>query len=91
MREPFRVERPELELDDVTLARAELERLATATGGRYLTPQEAVELARLIPDAGETVTDPGNPEPLWSRGWLLALVIAALAGEWALRKAMGAM
>jgi uncharacterized membrane protein len=65
-----------------------LSQLARSTGGREFT--DAASLA----DALKRMTVPGGPEtvrrtPLWSREWLLVVLIGLLAAEWFLRRWLG--
>ncbi len=83
------VRRPDIEFRDVRMARQAMEELAASTGGRYLEPGELDQLPGLIPDRARTVVEPGPLEPLWDTAGLLALLVAALGAEWALRKWMG--
>jgi len=66
-----------------------MQRLARMTGGRYLSPSEFGQFVRGLPDRSRTVVEPGPLEPLWDTPYLLALLVAALGAEWALRKRMG--
>jgi hypothetical protein len=91
VREHFRVERPAEELRDVTLARTALRRIAETSGGSYVRPEELARLPEQLPEAGETIIEPGEPRPLWDRAWLLVALIALLGGEWLLRKGLGAL
>jgi len=69
-------------------ARAELQALASRTGG------EAIELADLDTFAAGLSARPA-PEtvqtlfPLWHTGWVFTIAIACLAGEWGLRRWRG--
>ncbi len=85
----FEVKRPNVEFDDPRTARDVMQRLAHMTGGRYVRPSEFARFIRSIPDRSRTVVEPGPLKPLWDTPYLLALLVAALAAEWALRKRMG--
>lgn len=87
--EPFEVKWPEVEFDDVRMARLTMQRLADVTGGRYFEPSELDELAGAIPDRSRAVIEPGPLKPLWDTPYLLAMLVAALGTEWLLRKRMG--
>jgi uncharacterized membrane protein len=68
--------------------RAFLVALAAATGGRELT--DSASLA----DALKALSVPGGQEtvhrtPLWSRDWLLGVLLGLLATEWFLRRWLG--
>ena len=91
MREPLRVDRPEVELEDVTLAVRELERIAELSGGSYVPPEAAAELAGRLPDVSETTVEPGEPSPFWDTPVLLAGMVTLLGAEWLLRRRMGAL
>jgi hypothetical protein len=68
--------------------RAFLTALARATGGREITDAPA------LAEALKAMSVPGGPEtvhrtPLWSRDWLLGVLIGLLATEWFLRRWLG--
>ena len=85
----LQVRRPQVEFKDLRMAEPTMRELAARTGGSYLGPAEAARLPSLIPDLSRTVTEPGPLEPLWDTPYLLALLVAALAAEWMMRKRMG--
>ena len=87
--EPFEVREPEVEFDDLRLARAAMEQVAEATGGRYVLPEALDALPAAIPDLSRTVVESGPLRPAWDRSYALALLLVALAAEWVLRKRMG--
>jgi uncharacterized membrane protein len=65
-----------------------LAQLARSTGGREFTSAAA------LADELKGLSVPGGPEtvrrtPLWSRAWLLGVLLALLAGEWFLRRWLG--
>lgn len=65
-----------------------LSKLAAATGGRELPDAAALaEVLKALPIAGgpENVTR----TPLWSREWLIGLLIGLLAAEWFVRRWLG--
>lgn len=88
-REGFQVRPPVAEFRRVGLARDALERLAQTSGGRYFEPGEAGQLPEQVPDLARTVLESGPLHPAWDRAALLVLMVAALAGEWVLRKRLG--
>lgn len=78
---------PNIELARARMDREALEELAGATpGGRYFSTAEAPALLEAIPARQEELVIPSAPVPLWDRGWVLALLVAALGCEWAVRK-----
>ncbi len=88
----LQIQPPPGEWDDVNPDLDFLAKLAEASGGRVLTAAELSgameerELARRRKrDAGVNVVW----EPLWDRGWLLVVVLAALATEWTIRRRNG--
>jgi hypothetical protein len=87
--EPLDVKPPELELRDLRMDEKLMRDLASRTGGRYVPPDELAGLIESVPDRTRTVVEPGPPEPLWDTPYLLALLTAALAAEWIMRKRMG--
>jgi len=84
----LRVGRPDLEFRRTPLDRQSLENLAAnSAGGRYLHIDEIDRLASLIPSRSVSMVVTGPPIPLWDRWWTLALLVALLSVEWAVRKA----
>jgi hypothetical protein len=74
-----------------TRARPELlADLSEATGGRALPPDGVSEYLALL--ASERSGDSGEPTtaPLWTSGWLFALIAGMLLVEWTLRRLRGA-
>ena len=76
------------ELADPRLNEDVLRRIARSSGGRYAPIADAAQVVDWIADA---VPQPGALEPhdLWQQPWLIALVMALLAGEWILRRRWG--
>jgi hypothetical protein len=91
VREGFRVERPERELDNVAASEGALRTLAELSGGACVVPAALARLPELIPDATVVTVDAGEPQPLWDAGWLMCALIVLLAAEWVLRKRMGGL
>ncbi len=87
--ESFEVRQPNVEFDDPRMASPVMQRLARMTGGRWVRPSEFGQFVRGLPDRSRTVVEPGPLDPLWDTPYLLALLVAALGAEWALRKRMG--
>jgi hypothetical protein len=84
----LRVGRPDLEFRRTPLDRQSLENLAAnSAGGRYLHIDEIDQLPSLIPSRSVSMVVTGPPIPLWDRWWTLALLVALLSVEWAVRKA----
>jgi len=87
--ESFHVRPPQVEFENLRLARPAMERIAETTGGRYVLPGGLSALADSIPDLSRTVVESGPLRPAWDRFHVLILLIGALAAEWVLRKSMG--
>jgi hypothetical protein len=68
------------------LNEALLRDLAQLSQGKYWRWNAVDQLAEAVPDQREEVELRRPPEPLWDRGWLLALVVGLLATEWGVRK-----
>jgi hypothetical protein len=81
------VSRPNIEIHRPQMDRSALVRLASGSdGGRYFDINEVASLPALIPDVHEETTVKSRPNSLWDNGWVLALLVLLLGGEWALRK-----
>lgn len=65
-----------------------LKRVAALSGGRVLSsPQELADLVEDVPvEAGTPVV---SKAPLWSRGWLLSVLLGLLTIEWIWRRSVG--
>ena len=87
--ESFEVRAPDLEYRDVRADVDAMTRLAEATGGRYLGPDELAGLVASMPAGGRTLVEPGPLKPLWDTAWLLAVLVAGLCAEWIVRKWQG--
>jgi uncharacterized membrane protein len=68
-----------------------LDRLARATGGRLVAEGEIAELPALVAAAHAAAASAAPPEAreLWHSPWLLLGLLAALGGEWILRRRWG--
>jgi uncharacterized membrane protein len=77
----------DLEMSDLALNEPVLQRLASATGGRYLRPDEVAELPALL-RALET-TRASEMKDLWHNAWTLVGIIGLLAAEWLARRRYG--
>ena len=88
----LQVEAPPAEGDDVNPDPDYLARLAEASGGSVVTAQELdAAMERREAEAREP-RDAGAQAvwvPRWDRGWLLAVILAALATEWTIRRRNG--
>jgi putative glutamine amidotransferase len=86
--EVFLVEGPASEMADVQPHPRLLRALARATGGRYL--KDPADLGQLpVAPARAVRVDRRRDNPLLDRGWFLALMVAAISAEWALRRRHG--
>jgi hypothetical protein len=65
-----------------------LRAVAEATGGTYSSADRGLPEVRL---RDPEVVEVGRRKdvPIWDRGWFLAALVAALAGEWVLRRRWG--
>lgn len=82
----FRVEAPVRELQNRSLARAELVETAQATHGGYYTLANVDRLPDDLPTGQAVPLESGEPILLWNRWELLVLFVMLLVGEWGLRK-----
>jgi hypothetical protein len=77
----------DLEMADLALNEPVLQRLASASGGRYLRADETAELGELLRsgelDRAIEMTD------LWHNAWTLLAIIGLLAIEWVARRRFG--
>ena len=62
-----------------------MNRLATATGGRVLSPDGLDEFVRSLDELPVPITETRS-EPLWHSPWWLAAALGCFIGEWALRR-----
>ena len=72
----------------IDVPREAMERLATATGGEVLAPEELLKFAESLPERDVPVKE-ASTTPLWHSPWTLAVILALLAGEWGLRRWKG--
>lgn len=87
LRKEIIVAQPDIEMRDTAMNREMLERLANATGGQYLSVDEAERVADLILDCSRTPPPSrGRPRPLWDNHYVLFLLLAFLTAEWIMRK-----
>jgi hypothetical protein len=76
------------EMADPRRQDAVLQRIARATGGRFLRPEELGELPALI-SAGVTTSQRSTERDVWHNGWAFLALIGCLAAEWTLRRRWG--
>lgn len=77
----------DLEMADLTLNEPVLQRLAAATGGRYLRADEIGELPGLL--KGDDREQATEMKDLWHNAWTLLAIIGLLAAEWLVRRRSG--
>jgi uncharacterized membrane protein/CheY-like chemotaxis protein len=78
---------PPGEMDRLQMNRADLERAALVSRGRFYTLADADRLpAELPPLPRVTLNQPRPPWPLWNHPAVFGLALALLTGEWLLRK-----
>jgi uncharacterized membrane protein len=78
----------DLEMSDPRLNEAVLQRVAGASGGRYLRPDEVTELRNVLQDA-ESDAPVTELRDLWHNVWTLTAIIGLLALEWVARRRVG--
>jgi hypothetical protein len=78
----------DLEMADPRLNDEVLRRIAVASGGSYLTADEADRLPSLLASAVLATTVP-QLEELWHNIWIFSAFILCLATEWMLRRRWG--
>jgi len=84
----FAVKSPRLEMEDVSLNRPLLNRLALETGGKMLSLSDAPAELAMVPSLERKTPNPST-NPLWN-GWApLILFVVLITGEWVLRKVYG--
>lgn len=84
----FRVEPPDLELRQTNADHAQLERIASATGGRVLDPGNLASQLGEIRDRSVQIPDDVT-ESLWDSRLVFVLFVLMISIEWSLRKAFG--
>jgi uncharacterized membrane protein len=84
----FLVGGADLEMADPRLNEQVLQRIATASGGRYLAAGQASELPSLLSAVEAEVSAPQLQE-LWHNIWIFVIVMLSLAAEWVLRRRWG--
>lgn len=83
-----RIERPDLEAKRPEADHESLERIAAATGGRVLEPENLADAFSAIRDRSVQIPD-DIVEPLWDSKLILVLFVLMISMEWGLRKAFG--
>jgi hypothetical protein len=88
----LQVAAPPGELDDVNPDPDYLAKLAAASGGQVVSAAGLEAAMAQREQARASQREQGDRaiwEPLWDRGWLLVVVLAALAAEWTIRRRNG--
>ncbi|MGQ0734723.1 MAG: hypothetical protein ACT4QD_13840 [Acidobacteriota bacterium] len=85
---PVLVGAADLEMSDPRLNEAALQRIAEATGGRYFSASEALEVPGLLKDAA-AASVPMEMRDLWHNGWSLTAIVLLLGAEWLVRRRVG--
>lgn len=88
----LQIQAPPGEMDDVNPDLEFLAKLTAAAGGNVLQAGDLADAMVHREQARSRQVDQGSNvvwEPLWDRGWLLVMIIAALVTEWALRRRNG--
>ena len=70
---------------------ADLRRAAKATEGKFYTLETADRLLEELPAGRQVRIQSLPPKPIWNSPLLAALFVAAIVGEWLLRKRYGLM
>jgi uncharacterized membrane protein len=76
------------ELADPRLDEAVLQRISSATGGRYLSVADAAALPGLLARTPATAV-PAQPRDIWQHPLVFAAIVALLGSEWVLRRRWG--
>jgi uncharacterized membrane protein len=84
----FLVGGADLEMADPRLNEQVLQRIATASGGRYLAAGEVSALRSLLESVAPQASAPQLRE-LWHNVWIFVAVMLLLAAEWVLRRRWG--
>lgn len=77
---------PDLERQSLRQDRQALEKLASATGGRYFTPDQVEQIPSVFQDRSETSVLVGSPIPCWDKWYLMVGCVLFLSAEWLIRK-----
>lgn len=84
----FAINAEAAEFRTVTNARAAMNAIAEATGGRVLTPDELSGLPGLLRQSPRMLTN-SRSTPLWHHAAWLAVAIGCFIGEWGIRRWRG--
>ena len=84
----FVVDAYSLESSDVRADHSLLRRMAAVSGGEFLTAEAWSAAVQRLETPPRLVSETARFEP-WGRPWVLAVLVAALAAEWVLRKRGG--
>ena len=84
----FVVDAYSLESSDVRPDHRLLRRVAAASGGEFLTAEDWNAAVERLETPPRLISETTRFEP-WGRSWVLAVMVAALAAEWVLRKRGG--
>ena len=76
------------EFSDLQLNRELLSRIATQTGGEVISDDGLSAFVTDLPNRKVPVTETWV-YPVWHRGWIMALAMMCLCGEWGLRRMRG--
>ncbi len=88
----LQIQAPPGELDDVNPDLGYLEKLTAASGGTVVQAESLAAVMAQRELAYRKQADQGGNvvwQPLWDRGWLLVMILAALALEWIIRRRNG--
>ncbi|HUQ72202.1 MAG TPA: glutamine amidotransferase, partial [Planctomycetaceae bacterium] len=85
----FIVDPKDLELDQPNADYELLQQLADLTGGQLLRPEDLDGFLERLTSLKRDDLTRVEVRPLWDNWWLLAIFVALLASEWALRKKWG--
>jgi len=84
----FYVGAADREFADPKLNEGFLRRIARATGGRYVRPAEASQVATWLQSSTLQNAAPEQRD-LWHEPWAFAMIVAMLSAEWILRRRWG--
>jgi hypothetical protein len=65
-----------------------MERLAKQTGGQVIPIANLESFVRSLPTREAPLSE-AYTTPLWHQPWVLAVIVACLCGDWALRRWKG--
>ncbi|MBK1833071.1 hypothetical protein [Roseibacillus ishigakijimensis] len=85
----FMVFREQLEQTETAADLAYLQQLATASGGRVISPPEISEVVRNLLRESAPMEARTRLIPLWDTAWICLLLVFLLAFEWFLRRRWG--